>query len=351
MAELAVYLVAYGIVYGVPAVYREARFVAPAVRQAAQRLALSARRRLDRVRTWRGGPSLGADEVLAQVGRANATLRRAAVSTGDARRFVLQPVWAPGGVPALLARLRGAPVVRGAGALHGEVVIAVERVPVREESSAHAGEGEGEALDEGELLGKEGFVLLPAESEVRPRRATLRQLFEFLVPALAQVRAELEAEEGGEGQRREGDGGLDDAAAGAAGSALTAAATAAANETPAGRADDEGLADDVCCICMDGINRLAAPCGHAFCETCYVRWRQTADDCPLCRATLPTECFGDGAWLLTTPDDAAMCARGGGRETSAGAGGVSQADDPTGCGAYLWVRAFFDKLPPLLERA
>ena len=340
MAELAVYLVVYGLAYGLPRAYRYAQWAVPEVRAAAHREARRVRGRLRRAAAWRRGPALSADRLLADVGRANAVLLRAARAAGRETRWVVTPVWAPAAVPSALARLRGAPVVKGAGALRGEVVVAAERVPLRatdgdpddDETRERAdASGTGDAGAGTADAGADGFVLVSAAECVRPRRATLRQLYEFVLPVLAQTEAELGAlahARGGARRRAEG-------------------AEARGDDGHAGGGDDTGAAseeeeeeeEDVCCICMDGSLELVAPCGHAFCASCYHRWRNTSGggDCPLCRTRLPSERGGGGAWVL------ADAPRGGDRAASCGV-----AD---GSGALGWVDAFFDKLPRLFEGA
>lgn len=233
---------------------------------------------------WPGGPRLEFETVLADVAAANAMLARLAASRPSSegapqQRFVVSLAWR--GNPRTF--LKALSVGRALAALTGDVAVDVETRPVGAASpsaasrrarcraaaakrAARRADGDA-AADEGDEA-DEAFV-----DAVPVRRATLQQFYSFLRPCLMQILA-------------------DDAAAARA-SARSQSAAAAVDEPD----------DSTCAICLDAAVDTVSPCAHAYCLDCYTRWRQTCRGCALCRAPLPAERGGTGAWVLAEAEE------------------------------------------------
>jgi hypothetical protein len=268
----------------------------PSVRLAIEEEAALLRRRLTaKARAaWPSGPHLEFETVLQDVAAANALLARLAArpaaeagASGGApgappQRYVLSLAWR-GNPRAFLKTLS---LGRALAALTGDVAVDVEARPCGAHSPSAAArrarcraaaasrarrrdgaEGGGDAAAEEEEEEGEFADAVPV------RRATLQQFYSFLRPALLQLRA-------------------DEAAAQAS------AASAAAG---AGGADE--MDDATCAICLDAAVDTVSPCAHAYCTDCYLRWRATARGCALCRAPLPSERGGTGAWVLAEAEE------------------------------------------------
>lgn len=40
-----------------------------------------------------------------------------------------------------------------------------------------------------------------------------------------------------------------------------------------------------CCICLESVSRIGhLNCGHVFCISCILKWREINSTCPICRA-------------------------------------------------------------------
>ena len=234
---------------------------------------------------WPSGPSLEFEAVLQDVAAANALLARLAARPAAAtnegapaaeappQRYVLSLAWR--GNPR--AFLKALSLGRALAALTGDVAVDVETRPCGAHSpSAATRRARCRAAAASRARRRDGAAEIEAAGgddedgefadAVPVRRATLQQFYSFLRPALLQLRA-------------------DEAAAKASASAAAAAA--------AGEPDDA-----TCAICLDSVVDTVSPCAHAYCADCYMRWRATARGCALCRAPLPSERGGTGAWVL-----------------------------------------------------
>lgn len=235
---------------------------------------------------WPGGPRLEFETVLADVAAANAMLARLAASQSNSeagapqQRVVLSLAWR--GHPRTF--LKALSLGRAIAALTGDVAVDVEMRPVGAASpsaatrrarcraaaakrAARSADGDAAADDDDEA--DEAFV-----DAVPVRRATLQQFYSFVQPCLMQILA-------------------DDAAA---------ARASARSQSSAAAADDEPD-DSTCAICLDAAVDTVSPCAHAYCLDCYTRWRATARGCALCRAPLPAERGGTGAWVLAEAEE------------------------------------------------
>ena len=246
----------------------------PAVGLAVAEEAELLRRRLSaRARAaWLSGPRLDFDTVLADVAAVNAQLarlarRQARAGGAQPQRYVVSLAWR--GNPRTF--LKALSLGRALAALTGDVAVDVETRPVGASSpSAAARRARCRAAaakralqpDAGDDEADEEFV-----DAVLVRRATLEQFYSFLLPCTMQIEA-------------------DD----------TATPSAQAAGGPPRDADEPD--DNTCAICLEAVVDTVSPCAHAYCLDCYTRWRATARGCALCRAPLPMERGGTGAWVL-----------------------------------------------------
>ncbi len=220
---------------------------------------------------------------------AEANRALAARAAADGQRLVLSVTWR-GHPRAFLASLR---LGRALASLTGDVAVDVETRPAALRSREGAAESAAArrrrcrraaaargaappppaAPRDGSSSEGEGAEA-PFEPVLPVRRATLQQFYHLVRPVLAQLASDADAAP--RAAAAAGAGGGDGAAA------------------PEGSAQE----DATCAICYDAPVDTVSPCAHAFCADCYARWRATAHGCALCRAPLPPERGGGGAWVL-----------------------------------------------------
>ncbi len=207
---------------------------------------------------WTHGPTLDLDTVLGDVAAANRALRRHVRVRGARDLHYALSLTYTGRPRAFLRALR---LGRALASVVGDVALDVELRRNAQASNcvataygARARRGSTDAEEE------------EAEPLHVVRRLSLEQLYTFLRPALELLS-------------------VDDAADGH---------DARGMPTPAREAQPL----EECSICFAAAVDTVAPCSHAFCADCYERWRRRDAGCALCRAPLPAERGGTGAWVL-----------------------------------------------------